>query len=123
MQAASKPQPPPIPPAEYVRRLVEANRVEDARRYVKERLDQGDTSVEGWAKVLRPPVAKPSPYRPRSDFAADNAWLRENRKAFLGFWVALLNGELLDSDVALQPLIDRLAARGITQGALVVQVD
>ncbi|KYF65475.1 hypothetical protein BE04_00915 [Sorangium cellulosum] len=123
MRSASEVLPPPIPPAEHVRRLVEANRVEEARRYVQELLAQGDTSVEGWAKVLRPPRVVPSPDRPRSDFAADYAWLRENRQAYLDRWVALQDGKLLDVDIALRALIERLTQRGQIDGAFIVQVD
>ena len=123
MRAAKEAHPPPIPSVEHVRRLVEANRVEDARRYVEEQLAQGDTSLESWANLLRPPQVTTSPYRPRSDFGADNAWLRQNRDAFLGRWLALRNGQLLDTDVALRPLFERLTERGIVEGALVVQVD
>jgi hypothetical protein len=122
MRAAPSAQPPPLPPAEHIRRLVEANRVEEARRYAAERLAEGDTSVEGWAKLLRPPRVTTSTYRTRRDFGADNAWLRDNREAFHGRWVALASGDLLDTEVTLRPLLDRLAARGIDD-ALVVQVD
>jgi hypothetical protein len=115
--------PPPLPPAEHVRRLVEAGRVDDARRYVDERLAVGDTSVESWAKLLRPPRLAASARRARSDFAADNAWLREHREAFLSRWVALRDGELLDADVNLRALVDRLTERGAIEGAFVVQVD
>lgn len=128
--------PRPIPPAEHVRRLVEANRVEEARQYVEERRASGDATVEGWARVLRPPHVRSSPGSARAaalggrgpdaaraDFGADYAWLRENREAFLGHWVALSDGTLLDSDVALQPLVERLRACGKLVGAFVVQVD
>jgi hypothetical protein len=123
MRAANETLPPPIPPAEHIRKLVEANRVDDARRYAEELLAQGDTSVEGWAKVLRPPRIAASPYRARSDFAADYAWLRENREAYLDRWVALQDGTLLDADIALRALVERLTERGQIEGAFVVQVD
>ena len=74
------------------------------------------------ANLLRPPQVTTSCYRPRRDFGADNAWLRKNREAFRGRWVALRSGELLDSDCAMQPLVDRLVERGIAEGTLVVQV-
>jgi hypothetical protein len=115
--------PPPIPPAEHVRRLVEANRVEEARRYVDERLAPGDTSVEGWANLLRPPRVETSPRRVRGDFGADYAWLREHREAFLDRWVALRDGVLLDVDITLRALVDRLTDRGPIEGAFVVRVD
>jgi hypothetical protein len=89
MRAANEAHPPPIPSSEHVRRLVEANRVEDARRFVEERLAQGDANLENWANLLRPPQVTTSSYRPRRDFGADHAWLRENRYIFLGRWVAL----------------------------------
>lgn len=97
--------------------------MEEARRYVQELLAQGDTSVEGWAKVLRPPRIVASSDRARSNFAADYAWLRENRQAYLDRWVALQDGKLLDSDVALSALVERLTTRGQVDGAFVVQVD
>ena len=124
MTAANRTEPPPIPSVEHVRMLVEANRVAEARRYVEERLAQGDKTVETWARLLRPPRVKPSSYRPIRDFGADHAWLRlqENRAAFHGRWVALRSGELLDSDFDMQRLVDRLVERGEAQGTLVTQV-
>jgi hypothetical protein len=122
MPAATKVEPPPLTPAEHIRHLVEANRVEEARRYAAERLAVGDPSVESWAKLLRPPRVTTSSYRTRRDFGADYAWLRENREAFRGRWVALMSGELLDTDAALRPLLDRLQERGI-EDVLVTQVD
>lgn len=123
MHPAKEPQPPPLPPAEHVRQLVEANRVAEARRYVEEQLARGDTSVESWANLLRPPRVTTSPRTTHSDFGADYAWLRANRDAFLGRWVALRDGHLLDTDVRLRPLVDRLTERGAIEGAFVVQVD
>jgi hypothetical protein len=115
--------PPPIPPVEHVRRLVEANRVEEARHYVDERLAQGDKSVEGWAKLLRPPRVRTSPRRAHGNFAADHAWLRQHREAFLDRWVALRDGELLDADITLRALVERLTERDQIEGAFVVRVD
>lgn len=123
MRIANEALPPPIPPSEHIRKLVEANRVEEARRYVQELLAQGDTSVEGWAKVLRLPRIVASPDRACSDFAADYAWLREHRQAYLDRWVALHDGKLLDTDVSLRALVERLTERGQIEGAFVVQVD
>ena len=123
MDPAKLPEPPPLPPAEHVRRLVEANRVAEARRYVEDQLAQGDASVEAWADLLRPPRVTVSPRTEHSDFGADYAWLRDNRDAFVGRWVALHDGQLLDTDVGLRPLVDRLTARGVIEGAFVVQVD
>jgi hypothetical protein len=120
--SATKDSPPPLPPAEHIRSLVEANQVAEARRYAAERLAMGDESVEAWARHLRPPEVRPSAYRPRRDFGADHAWLRENRDAFLGRWVALSSGKLLDTDARLDPLVERLTARGIIEGVLVTQV-
>jgi hypothetical protein len=123
MHPADAAQPPPLPPAEHVRRLVEANRVTEARRYVEEQLAQGETSVESWAKLLRPPRVATSPRTDHSDFGADYVWLRANREAFLGRWVALRDGHLIDTDVRLRPLVDRLTERGAIEGTFVVQVD
>jgi hypothetical protein len=122
MQPATKAVPPPLTPPEHIRALVEANRVAEARRFAAERLAQGDRSVEAWSRHLSLPEVRPSPYRPRSDFGADHAWLRENREAFLGRWVALLNGELLDTDSRLDPLVERLTVRGTIEGVLVTQI-
>jgi hypothetical protein len=123
MHPAKEAEPPPLPPVEHVRRLVEANRVAEARRYVEEQIARGDMSVETWANLLRPPRVTTSPRTAHSDFGADYAWLRANREAFLGLWVALRDGRLLDSDVRLRPLVERLTARGELAGAFVVQVD
>lgn len=120
---AEPPAPPPLSAAEHVRRLAEAGRVEEARRYVQEHLSGGDADLERWSQLLRPPLAKTSPRRSRGDFGADNAWLRENRDAFLGRWVALRDGKLLDSDATLRLLLDRLTASGSEDGAFIVRVD
>jgi hypothetical protein len=115
--------PPPIPPIEHVRRLVEASQVDEARRYVEERLAEGDTSIEDWARLLRLPRVRTSPRRAHGDLGADHAWLRDNREAFRDRWVALRDGKLLDADIALRALVARLKERGQIEGAFVVQVD
>ena len=83
----------------------------------------GAAHVESRAKLLRPPRIAASPRQARSDFAADHAWLRDHREAFLDRWVALRDGELLDTDVTLRALVERLTERGQIEGAFVVQVD
>jgi hypothetical protein len=57
------------------------------------------------------------------DFGADHAWLRKHREAFLDHWVALRDGELLDADITLRALVERLTERGQIEGAFVVRVD
>lgn len=118
MDAAKKVEPTPLPYADYLRELLEANRLGDARRFVQERIAAGEPGLERLARLILPPKVTTSSYRPRSDFGLDNAWLRcaENREAYRGRWVAILNGKLLDSDTKMQPLVDRLVARGEAEG-------
>jgi hypothetical protein len=103
------PAPPPLSAVEHVRRLAETGR--------------GDAELDGWSQLLRPPLVKISPRRVGSDFGADNAWLRAPREAFLDRWVALRDGQLLDSDTTLRALMDRLTASGQVDGAFIVRVD
>ncbi|MFO0589642.1 MAG: hypothetical protein U0441_19040 [Polyangiaceae bacterium] len=122
-KSPSRDTPRSIPPSEHVRRLVEANRVDEARSYVSERRARGEAALESWERLLEPPRAAPEPGSRPTDVTADHAWLRANRDAFLGYWVALRGGTLLDSDVALRPMVDRLRTQGQLEGTLVVRVD
>jgi len=115
--------PPPISPVEHVRRLAEAGLVDEARRFAEARSAEGDTAMGGWAQLLKAPRVKTSPRRSRGDFGVDYAWLRDNREAFLGRWVALREGVLLDSDMTLRALLGRLTESGQMDGAFVVRVD
>jgi hypothetical protein len=115
--------PPPVPSVEHVRRLVEAHRVDEARRYIEDRRGRGDTTLESWAELLAPPVVRSLPAQGRGDFVANMRWVRENREQFLGCWVALREGQVVGADRTLRALCDRLKGSGQLDDTLVVKVE
>ena len=62
--------------------------------------------------VLARPLLRPA-QPPRRSNAAELQWLRQNASQHHGRWVALVGGDLVDSDGNLQTLIDRIRASAL----------
>lgn len=90
--------------------LVAAGRVAAARS----RLSQaGQRAAEAqWQAVLAPPTTSTKPKSGTADFARNAAWLREHSRAYVGKWVALANGGLVDHDTSRLALHRRLDSAG-----------
>lgn len=106
------------PAADRIRALVEADRVEEARRLVEQVLRTSPTPrVQHWARVLAPPVVRVAGKATGHSIARNNAWLREHAREYAGKWVTLRNGVLLGADEDRIALYRRLEQRGEMEGS------
>lgn len=94
-----------------IHRLVEEGRVREARQLVKEEEDAGrGVAIEAWAKVLALPKVEMRPAGKGEDMSLNHAWLTKHQAEHVGAWVALHDGELVDSDRSFLALQKRLRA-------------
>jgi hypothetical protein len=106
------------PAADRIRALVEADRVEAARRLVEQFMRTSPTArIQHWAHVLAPPVVRVAKEATGHSVARNNAWLREHSREYAGKWVALRNGVLLGADEDRIALHRRLEQRGELEGS------
>ena len=59
----------------------------------------------------------------RGDFHVNMAWLRENRESYMGKWVALRDGKLIDCDVSRKAMTERLLTNEDIRSMLFVKVN
>ena len=97
----------------YVRALVDDGRINEARSFLMslQRQDPRLEIVEQWKGALALPAAHAGESATGKDPRRDAEWLRVNHEGYAGSWVALREGELLDSDPDVRALARRLAAR------------
>ena len=98
---------------ERIRELVEADKVEGARRLLAEALERGDhgEDLSSWQRVL----AKGKPIRVGSgdldfDRTPEVTWIREKSAPYQGQWVALLGDRLLAHSESLDEVVSILKA-------------
>jgi len=110
---------------DQIRRLVEAGRVDEARRLLRDEQAKGTEAhaLGAWPKLLAMPKAVARPRTGREDFLENMQWARDHRAAHRGEWVALRNGALVDSDRSYRALHDRLVSAGLAREALIVKID
>ncbi len=108
-------------PAVELRALVRSGRVGTARALIDEVYGR---SRPHWAKVLDTPQATLRPKSGRSDFGRNADWIRRHRATFVGKWVALIEGQLVDHDESRVALHRRLeATQRLVRGMLFAKVD
>lgn len=96
-----------------IRRLVEQGAVQQAREQVQAEIEAGrGNAVQVWARLLAPPVVMPGRAATgREDSRLNQAWLAEHEAEYAGEWVALRDGQRIDSDRSFKALQQRLRAR------------
>lgn len=110
-------------PLTKIRRLVEENRVEEARVFLASLPFQPflEAQLQSWRRLLAPPVVRNRPGT-GGDTRKQFAWLRENAERYHGQWVALtddglvaaaptyhdLRAALADLSLPTRPLIHKL---------------
>lgn len=95
-----------------VRQLLARDNVAAARRLLRA-LPSG-TSERPSLRRLRVLLSEPRVQRrsaPRPGASADLEWLKHNASAYLGQWVAVAHGALVDADPSLEVLLGRLRQR------------
>src|SRR5436305_14763275 len=82
---------------ERIRELVEADRVEGARRLLAEALERGDhgEDLSYWQRVLAPAKVLGVGGERAFDRTPDIRWINERWESYRGQWVALLGCDLL----------------------------
>ena len=110
---------------ERIRELVEADRVEGARRLLAEALERGDhgEDLSYWQRVLAP--AKVLGVGGERDFdrTPDIRWINEHWESYRGQWVALLGGELLSHSESLDEVASTLKKNKPARSPLLHYID
>lgn len=80
--------------------LLEGERVEDARLFVKQLEQQWPDAerVRHYAHVLAPPVARSRPDLPARSRAQELRWIKEHAHEHPGCWVAIYEDRLIAAD-------------------------
>lgn len=107
-----------------LRSLIEAERVEEARRLAATAAGHWPDSapLRRWARVLEPPEATLSerkPLRPLRDTRRERRWLREHRHEYPGCWIAVLGDRLLAADPDLARVHAAVRAAAGDTGAVI----
>jgi hypothetical protein len=101
-------------PALYVRELVEAGRVTEARRILELLPWSGDPSLSHWRRVLALPTVRRVPARGSEGVAAQIEWVRLHGHEYRGEWVLLRGGDLIDHSPNRAEIRRRLSDSGQT---------
>jgi hypothetical protein len=85
---------------QHLRDLLEGDRVEEARRFVKELELRWPAAerVQHYAHVLAPPVFRSRPDIPARSRAQEMKWLKEHAHEYPGCWLAVQEDRLIAAD-------------------------
>jgi hypothetical protein len=85
---------------QHLRDLLEANKVAEARRFVKELEERWPEAerVQHYAHVLQPPKVRMRPDIPARSSEPDWKWLEEHAREYPGCWLAIYDGRLIAAD-------------------------
>lgn len=123
--ALRKIEPEPRSYSERIRELVEADKVEGARRLLAEALSgHHGEDLSGWQRVL----AKGKPIRVGGgdldfDRTPEVIWIREKSAPYRGQWVALLGDELLAHSKSLDKVVAILKENKPSRRAMLHYID
>ena len=123
--ALRKIEPEPRSYSERIRELVEADKVEGARRLLAEALTvHHDEDLSGWQRVL----AKGKPILVGGgdldfDRTPEVTWIREKSAPYRGEWVALLGDELLAHSKSLDEVVAILEENKPPRRAMLHYID
>jgi hypothetical protein len=94
---------------QHLRDLLEGDRVEEARRFVKE-LEQRWPEAERvrhYAHVLAPPKVRSRPDIPARSRDREWKWLKEHAHEYPGCWLSVYEDQLIAADPDLQIVLAR----------------
>jgi Family of unknown function (DUF5678) len=103
--------------------LLERERIEEARRYVKELQQRWPDAerVQHYAHVLAPPVARSRPDLKTRPMHRELAWVREHAHEHPGCWLAVFEDRLVAADPDLQVVLAKTREALGHENVLVVQ--
>ncbi|MBW8875740.1 MAG: hypothetical protein JF614_12315 [Acidobacteria bacterium] len=111
---------------ERIRELVEADRVEGARRLLAEALERGDhgEDLSRWERVLAKTKGRRNPEVALDfDRTPEITWIREKSDPYKGQWVALLGDQLLAHSASLDEVMAVLEANKPPRRPMVHYID
>jgi hypothetical protein len=93
----------------HLRDLLEGDRVEEARRLVKELEQRWPEAerVQHYAQVLAPPKVRSRPDIPARSREQEWKWREEHGHEYPGCWLAVYEDRLIAADPDLQVVLDR----------------
>ncbi|HSS50542.1 MAG TPA: DUF5678 domain-containing protein [Thermoanaerobaculia bacterium] len=111
--------------SERIRELVEADKVEGARRLLAEALSgHHGEDLSGWQRVLAKTKGRPNPdVEPDFDRTPEFRWITEHAEAYRGQWVALLGRKLLAHSTSLKEVVAALERNKPPRRAMLHFVD
>src|SRR5437764_9618873 len=85
---------------QHLRDLLEADRVAEARRFVKELEQRWPEAerVQHYAHVLEPPKVRMRPDLPARSSEQEIKWLQEHAREYPGYWLAIYEDRLIAAD-------------------------
>jgi hypothetical protein len=85
---------------QHLRALLEADRVAEARRFVKELEQRWPKAerVQHYARVLQPPKVRMRPDLPARSREREWKWLEEHGREYPGCWLAIYGDQLIAAD-------------------------
>lgn len=85
---------------QHLRDLLEADRVTEARRFVKELEQRWPEAerVQHYARVLEPPKVRMRPDLPARSSEQEWKWLEEHAREYPGCWLAIHDSQLIAAD-------------------------
>ena len=85
---------------QHLRDLLEADRVPEARRFVKELEQRWPEAerVQHYARVLEPPKVRMRPDLPARSREREWKWLKEHGREYPGCWLAIYGDQLIAAD-------------------------
>jgi hypothetical protein len=94
---------------QHLRDLLTADRVSEARRFVKELEERWPEAerVRHYAHVLQPPKVRTRPDIPARSREQEWKWLEEHGHEYPGCWLAIYQGRLIAADPDIRTVISR----------------
>lgn len=111
--------------SEQLRSLMSCGRIGAARALLAAGVAGGSLNATApvWTAILEPPTTRVQPKSGTGNFRLNAEWLRSHRSSFLGKWVALAAGQLIDHDPSRLSLHQRLELAGkLVKGTLITKV-
>jgi len=103
---------------EEIRKLAEKGLTSKARKILSAIPPGVSAKIDGWRRVMAPPVAKSKKGGSGGNLEKSIPWLDKNSEAYRGQWVALKDGVLLGSHNRMTVLYDSLEKAGKLSGSL-----
>ena len=100
--------------------LVSQGHIIESRRLID---SMSDDEAGAWKELLALPTTKTKPASGRNNLADNIRWLQNHSSEFPNKWVALFDGELVDSDESRIQLQERLKVNPSIKSILITRIE